>query len=198
MTTPLPRRAAILGAAASLAGSAPHIRLRTSLGDILIGLHLTRAPLSAGDFLKYVQAGAYDGGRFFRVVRPDNDRGHPKIDVVQGAARQGAPQWAPVAHETTARTGLRHIDGAVSLTRDAPGTGSGNEFFVCIGDQPGLDFGGTRNKDLQGFAVFGQVLAGMNVVKRIWQLPAAGKSDDSYTTGQILTEAVPILSAKKG
>jgi len=192
MPTPLPRRTAILGAAASLAGHTPRVRLSTDLGDIVIGLYLTRAPVSAADFLKYVQAGAYDGGRFFRVVRPDNDHGQPKINVVQGGARPGAPAWAPVRHETTAETGLRHIDGAVSLTRDAPGTGSGNEFFVCVGDCPGLDFGGHRNKDLQGFAVFGQVVRGMEVVRQIWGLPAAGKSEDLYTVGQILTRDVGI------
>jgi len=195
MPAPLPRRAAILGAAAALAASPPRIRLRTPLGDILIGLHLTRAPLTAGDFLKYVHAGAYTGGRIFRTVRPDNDRGDPKIDVIQGEANPNAPQWAPIPHESTAQTGLRHIDGAVSLPRDAPGTGSGRAFFICIGAQPALDFGGHRNKDAQGFAVFGQVLHGMDIVRRIWAQPASGVSQDAYTRGQILTQPIEILRA---
>jgi peptidyl-prolyl cis-trans isomerase A (cyclophilin A) len=156
-----------------------------------------RAPLSANDFLRYVVAGAYDDGRFFRVVRPSNDRGHPPIDVVQGGTRPGSAQAGPVAHETTAQTGLHHLDGTVSLTRDAPGTGSGAEFFICVGDQPGLDFGGKRNRDGQGFAAFGRVSAGMDVVRRIWSMDATGKSDDSYTVGQILRSPVPILSARR-
>ncbi len=197
MPTNLTRRDMLAAAATAGVSSPinPRVELTTSLGDIILVLRPDRAPLSANDFLRYVVAGAYNGGRFFRVVRPGNDHGHPPIAVVQGGIRHGAAQAAPVAHETTAQTGLRHVDGTVSLTRDAPGTGSGAEFFICIGEQPGLDFGGKRNKDGQGFAAFGQVSGGMDVVRRIWSLDATGKSDDAYTGGQILRTPVPILSA---
>jgi peptidyl-prolyl cis-trans isomerase A (cyclophilin A) len=185
------------GAAATTLPLRPSVELMTALGGLTLLLRPDRAPLSANDFLRYVDAHAYDGGRFFRVVRADNDRGHPHIDVVQGGARPGVKQGSPVAHETTAHTGLQHVDGAISLTRDSPGTGSGAEFFICVGDQPGLDFGGTRNPDGQGFAVFGRVASGMDVVRRIWMMDASGKSDDVYTNGQILRAPVAILSARR-
>lgn len=189
------RRTVMLGAAAGLVRGLPHVRLQTSEGALVIAVNLARAPVSGGDFLRYVDAGAYAGGRFFRVVRPGNDHGHPKINVVQGGVREGARIGAPVRHESTAESGLRHLDGVVSLTRDAPGTGSGSEFFICVGDCPGLDFGGRRNPDLQGFAAFGQVISGMDVVRKIWSGPADGRSEDAYTAGQILTRPVGILRA---
>jgi peptidyl-prolyl cis-trans isomerase A (cyclophilin A) len=192
----LNRRLAMLGAAAWVGASGSRVVLTTALGKISIELATKQAPLSCADFLKYVMGGYYDGGRFFRVVRPENDHGHPQIDVVQGGIREPKRAWAPVAHETTRMTGLRHLDGTVSLTRDAPGTGSGAEFFVCVGDQPGLDFGGKRNPDGQGFAAFGRVRAGMDVVRAIWRLPADGVADDAYTRGQILTRAVVIERAR--
>jgi peptidyl-prolyl cis-trans isomerase A (cyclophilin A) len=192
------RRSVLLGAAAaSVTSSRVSVVLTTAIGTITIQLQTERAPLSTADFLKYVDARAYDGGRFFRVVRENNDRRHPRIDVVQGGTRPDAKQGPPVKHETTAITGLRHLDGTVSLTRDAPGTGSGAEFFVCVGAQPGLDFGGLRNPDLQGYAAFGQVTAGMDVVRRIWVMDASGHSDDAVTVGQILRQPVPILSARR-
>jgi peptidyl-prolyl cis-trans isomerase A (cyclophilin A) len=160
----------------------------------LIALDPARAPLSAGAFLTCVTAGAYGGGSFTRVVRPDNDHGHPIISVVQGAARAGfkAP---PVAHEPTSRTGLRHRDGTISLPRDGVGTATGAEFFICVGDQPALDYGARRNADGQGFAAFGQVTQGMDIVRRIWGQAATGPSPDAYTAGQILAPPVPIISA---
>lgn len=189
--------AASAAAAATTLPPQPRVELATPLGTLTLLLRPDRAPLSANDFLRYVDAHAYDGGRFFRVVRADNDRGHPRIDVVQGGARTDLKQGPPVAHETTAHTGLRHIDGAISLTRDAPGTGSGAEFFICVGDQPGLDFGGKRNPDGQGFAVFGRVTSGMDVIRRIWMMDATGHSDDVYTNGQILRAPVAIVSARR-
>ena len=137
------RRNLLLGVgAAGVAPARRRVVLSTRLGVIRIDLAIGAAPLSGSDFLKYVAGGYYDGGRFFRVVRPDNDRGHPLIDVVQGGIRNPKQAWAPIAHETTRQTGLRHLNGTVSLPRDKPGTGSGAEIFICIGDQPALDFGG--------------------------------------------------------
>jgi peptidyl-prolyl cis-trans isomerase A (cyclophilin A) len=181
------RRGVFAAAAAAVVPvGLPRVRLVTAAGVIVVVVRVDRAPLSGRDFLHYVDAGAYAGGRFFRVVRADNDRRTPRINVVQGGTRPGSAQGKPVAHETTLMTGLRHVDGAISLTRDAPGTGSGSEFFVCVGDVPGLDFGGRRNPDGQGYAVFGGVLEGMEVVRRIWAMDASGKSDDAITVGQIL------------
>lgn len=174
------------------------VRLETDIGAIELILDLSRAPASCKDFLKYIEAGLYDGGAFTRTVRPDNDHGSPHIDVVQAGMRKGAKEWAPIALESTRQTGLRHKDGTISLPRDTAGTGSGGEFFICIGDQPALDYGGTRNKDGQGFAAFGQVVAGMQLVRRIWQMPTSGTSDDAYTKGQMLARPVIITSAARG
>jgi peptidyl-prolyl cis-trans isomerase A (cyclophilin A) len=196
----LTRRATLVGAGAALTAAAPPRRqvvFTTVMGAITLDLAMHQAPLSCADFLHYVTRGYYDGGQFFRVVRPDNDHGRPQIDVVQGGIRDPKQAWAPIAHETTRQTGLRHQDGTVSLTRDTPGTGSGAEIFICIGDQPALDFGGTRNKDGQGFAAFARVSAGMDIVRGIWKLPANGHADDAYTAGQILGMPVIIRQAKE-
>jgi len=172
--------------------------LHTSLGDILLVLFVARAPRSAAAFLAAVATGYYEGGAFTRTVRPGNDHGSPNISVLQAESRTGLPARAPVPHETTRQTGLRHQDGTVSLPRDAVGTATGAEFFICVGDQPALDFGGLRNKDGQGFAAFGQVVAGMQLVRRIWQMPTSRTSDDAYTEGQMLARPVIITSAARG
>jgi len=195
-TTPLLGRRHILAAAFTPRTDNPRVVLRTPFGPVLLTLFPRQAPLSTADFLRYVDAGAYDGGHFFRVVRPGNDHGKPPIAVVQAGIRSPKSAGPPIAHEPTSITGLRHLDGTVSLTRDAPGTGSGAEFFICVGDQPGLDAGGHRNKDGQGFAAFGIVTQGMETVRRIWMLPANGPSDDAYTKGQILTDPVAFTAAR--
>jgi peptidyl-prolyl cis-trans isomerase A (cyclophilin A) len=92
---------------------------------------------------------------------------------------------------------LRHLDGTLSVPRDKVGTGSGSEFFICVGDQPSLDFGGHRNADGQGFAAFGRVVAGMDLVRAIWRLDATGPSPDAYTAGQMLAHPVRIVSASR-
>jgi peptidyl-prolyl cis-trans isomerase A (cyclophilin A) len=182
-------------AAGVLVGAGPEmvrVVMRTGLGRVVLTLDTARAPLSAGAFLAAVESGAYRDGIFTRVVRPENDHGSPKISVVQGAARKDAPALKPIAHETTQHTGLKHLDGTISLPRDGVGTATGGEFFICVGDQPGLDFGGRRNHDGQGFAAFGQVIAGMDIVRRIWRMDADGPSPDAYTKGQMLRVPVPI------
>jgi peptidyl-prolyl cis-trans isomerase A (cyclophilin A) len=191
------RRQAMFGAAAVMAApGTPTVILVTALGEIRIRVNTTAAPISANDFLSYVREGSYNGGRFFRTVRPGNDHGTPQIDVVQGGTRPGAKLRPPVVHEATAITGLRHLDGTVSLPRDKPGTGSGAEIFVCIGAQPALDFGGKRNPDGQGFAAFGQVTKGMDIVRRVWSMDASGAGDDPYVNGQILRAPVKFISAR--
>jgi peptidyl-prolyl cis-trans isomerase A (cyclophilin A) len=198
----LTRRSVMAGAAMLLsvparAASVQRVRLVIAAGMIEADIFTGQAPLSAADFLLYVDRHAYDGGEFSRVVRADNDHGTTRIDVVQGGIRADAALSKPVAHETTAMTGLRHVDGTLSLPRDAVGTGSGAGFFVCIGDQPSLDFGGGRNKDGQGFAAFGRVVAGMDLVRAIWRMDASGPSPDAYTAGQMLRHPVRILSAAR-
>jgi peptidyl-prolyl cis-trans isomerase A (cyclophilin A) len=164
--------------------------LQTDLGEIEVEVDTVHAPVSTANFLRYVDGGLYDGGRFHRTVRPDNQVSKPvKIDVIQGAANQARSSgfFAAIPLERTSVTGLRHLDGAMSMARSAPDTAT-HEFFVCVGDQPALDFGGARNPDGQGFAVFGRVVRGMDVVRRIQAAPADGER---------LTPPVTILSARR-
>ncbi len=182
------------------------LKMTTSKGIIELEVYLERAPVTAANFLRYVDAGLYDGGEFYRVVRMDNQpQSRVKIEVIQGGLgvstydeaepRRGFP---PIAHETTQTTGLQHEDGTVSMARLAPGTAS-SEFFVCIGDQPSLDYGGARNPDGQGFAAFGRVTAGMDVVRAIQAGSSAAEVPEgrSAIAGQLLDASVRILSVER-
>lgn len=174
----------------------PHVLLETPMGNIQVELYLDKAPLSAGDFLAYVEQGLFDNQLgFHRVVRPDNDHGTPVISVIQAGLKDGVQRRAPIAHETTEQTGLKHLDGTLSIARAAPGTGGGSDFFICVGDQPALDFGAKRNPDGQGFAAFGRVVSGMEVVRKINALQGVSTGQDDYVDGQILAEPVSITKA---
>lgn len=173
------------------------VTMTTSEGDIDIELYLAKAPLTAGNFLRLVEGEHLDGGTFYRVVTYENDNGNPKIEVIQGGlgSERDSP-FDPIAHETTEQTGILHKDGVISMARGDVGTAS-SEFFICIGDQPGLDHGDIRNPDKQGFAAFGKVVSGMDVVRRINQLAADAPSDSEYTKGQILRNPVAIVSVRR-
>jgi len=145
-------------------------RLDTSEGEIQARIYPAKAPLTAANFLRYVDSGLYNGTTFFRVVTADNQpHDKVKIKVVQGGDVDERKCFPPVAHETTKMTSLKHEDGTISMARDKPGTAT-SSFFICIGRQPELDFGGRRNTDGQGFAAFGRVVAGMDVVRRITKM----------------------------
>jgi peptidyl-prolyl cis-trans isomerase A (cyclophilin A) len=125
-----------------------------------------------------VKAGHYEGGSFFRTVRDDNQPDSPvKIDVIQAGVHPWMENFTrdPIPLERTSETGIRHRDGTISMARGEPDTAT-SSFFICIGDQPELDFGGRRNPDGQGFAAFGQVVGGMDVVHRIHQTRAKGQA----------------------
>jgi cyclophilin family peptidyl-prolyl cis-trans isomerase len=119
---------------------------------------------------------AFARGAYLEAVRPDDDPSPIKIEVVQGGLTDESKYLAPIAHEPTSRTGLRHGNGTLSIARDAVGTGTAGAFFICIGDQPELDFGGKRNPDGQGFAAFGHVTSGMKLVRTIWSSKTQGTS----------------------
>ena len=166
------------------------VLLRTGLGEIEVEIDSSRAPITGANFLRYVDGGFYDGGRFHRTVRLDNQPGkNVLIEVVQAGASPtpARPGFEPILLERTKDTGLRHRDGTISMARDGPDTAT-SDFFICIGDQPELDFGGKRNPDGQGFAAFGHVQSRMDVVRKIQGQPADGQS---------LTPPVPILSARR-
>jgi peptidyl-prolyl cis-trans isomerase A (cyclophilin A) len=166
----------LLSTSAVIAQPAPVVVVfETSLGAITIEVNAARAPVTAANFLKYVDNGLYTGGTFHRTVRPDTEtRKDVPIEVVQATRAPRTPEtpsFAPIPLERTNTTGLLHIDGAVSMARSAGTDTAAADFFICIGAQPLLDFGGARNPDGQGFAVFGRVVAGMDVVKKIQSSP---------------------------
>jgi peptidyl-prolyl cis-trans isomerase A (cyclophilin A) len=166
--------------AVALAASPAPVRvvLETALGEVELEVDLARAPATGANFLRYVQAGRYDGGRFHRTVTPTNQPTSPvKIAVIQGgeAPEREATDFPPIALERTRDTGLTHRDATLSMARDGPDTAT-SDFFICVGDQPELDFGGRRNPDGQGFAAFGRVVRGMEVVRRIWQAPGKAQA----------------------
>ena len=155
--------------------AAPDIVIETELGAIKVRLDPDHAPRTVANFLRYVDEHFFDGTSFYRTVRGDNQPTSPvKIAVIQGGPDEKKPEHAPIALERTSETGLRHLDGTLSMARDGPDTATA-EFFICVGAQPALDFGGKRNPDGQGFAAFGQVVEGMNVVRKINEATANGQ-----------------------
>ena len=184
-----------LAACGSKIDNSPNVILETSLGAIEIEVYPEKAPLSAGDFLNYVDRKYYHGQGFYRVVRADNDPRQMGMSLIQGGRLNIESVGAPIAHETTKMTGLRNNAGSVAIAREEPGTGSAAFFFINIDDNNFLDEGGERNPDGQGYAVFGKVVAGMDVVKKIQALDVAQESDDERTQGQFLKEPVIISKA---
>ena len=184
----------LLAAVSAQAEETVDVLMATDRGDIRIELYPEKAPVTVANFLRYVEGGHYDGATFYRTVTLENDNGSPKIEVIQGGIGEDPP-FKPIPHENTGMTGIRHTDGVISMARGEVGTAS-SEFFIVIGDQPGLDQGGIRNPDEQGFAAFGRVVRGMEVVRAINASPADAPSDDPYTTGQIIEEPVVIRTVR--
>jgi peptidyl-prolyl cis-trans isomerase A (cyclophilin A) len=188
---------AVVGAAGAAGDDAgDRIVMETAVGEIEIEIYEQQAPVTADNFLRLADGGHLDGATFYRTVSPSNDNGSPVISVIQGGLGEAPSPFSPIAHETTRETGLAHLDGTISMARAEVGTAS-SEFFICIGDQPALDFGGARNSDGQGFAAFGRVVRGMNVVRRIHSLPANAPTDSDYVKGQLLDDQVTILSVRR-
>lgn len=153
----------------------PHVEIQTSLGDIEVELYPDQAPVSVNAFLGYVDAGYYTNTSFYRVLNTNNQPSYaPKAEVIQGGLYRKKNNIADtlkgIPHENTRQTGLIHTDGVISLARQDTGTAN-SEFFICIGDQPGFDYGGENNPDGQGFAAFGKVVNGMNIVRKIYRQP---------------------------
>ncbi len=162
-----------------------HVLIQTEKGDIEVELNAAQAPITVANFLRYVDGKFYDGGRFHRTVKPDNQPDNKvKIEVIQAGINPDKvkKEFKPIKLEQTRDTKLSHKDGTISMARDGPDTAT-SDFFICIGDQPELDFGGKCNPDGQGFAAFGRVVKGMEVVKKIQVAQAEG---------QTLTPAVKI------
>lgn len=141
--------------------------IKTTLGDIIVELYPKKAPITVANFLKYVDAHLYDNSTFFRSVTLNNQpKDSVKIEVIQGGEVDSTKVFAAIPLERTSKTGVLHKNGTISMARDTPDSATCS-FFICINDQPSLDYGGKRNKDGQGFAAFGKVSKGMDVVKKI-------------------------------
>lgn len=174
------------------AQSAPvKVLVQTEMGDIVIEVDAAKAPNTVANFLKYVDAGAFDAGQFHRTVTMSNQpTDKVKIEVIQASVGEAAKGKAlpPITLERTSVTGLQHKDGTVSMARGAADSAT-SSWFVCINDQPALDFGGQRNADGQGFAAFGRVIKGMDVVRKIHQAP--------NTDAQRLTPPIKIVKVSR-
>lgn len=171
-----------------LVAGLPRVRIETDMGNILVELNTDAAPITVSNFLRYVEGRFFDGGSFFRTVTPSNQPNNKvKIQVIQAEATPSREKdsFPPIPLERTRDTGLYHLDGTLSMGRDGPDTAQ-SSFSICVGDQPELDFGGRRNPDGQGFAAFGKVIEGMDVVRKIHSAPAEG---------QRLTPRIRILRA---
>jgi peptidyl-prolyl cis-trans isomerase A (cyclophilin A) len=198
--TPLDRRN-LLAAAGLLAvptlarGEArkPRVAIATNHGTITVVLEDRRAPLTCANFLRYVDAGGYDGGRFFRAAKAPWD---PTQGQIVGTTDPKHHPFPPIAHESTTMTGLRHLTGTISLGRFEPGSATCN-FFICASPQPYLDAHPENKGDNLGYAAFGQVVSGLSVVKKILSLPANGKTSFPEQKGQWLDPPVPIFSMKR-
>lgn len=163
----------LLSIIASCTKKTPVVIIETKFGNIHIELYADKAPITSENFMRYVDDQRYVGSTFYRVVKANNQpNSDVKIEVIQGGLYEdNHPQnLPPIAHENTKTTGILHTDGVISMARYGPGTAT-FEFFICVGNQPSLDFGGSRNSDNHGFAAFGKVIQGMDIVRIIHNQP---------------------------
>ncbi|ASU35034.1 peptidylprolyl isomerase [Mucilaginibacter xinganensis] len=165
-----------------------HCLIKTSLGDIAIELYPSKAPVTVANFMRYADKKLYNGSSFFRVCTPANEATRTvKIQVIQGGNVPDGSSLDSIKIETTRYTGLQHKNGTLSMARSGPNSAT-SEFFICINNQPALDYGGARNPDGQGFAAFGKVTKGMSVVKKI---------QAQKDTSQYLVKPVRIYSVNR-
>jgi peptidyl-prolyl cis-trans isomerase A (cyclophilin A) len=189
---------AMVGALPTAQTGAVRVAVQTALGDIVVEVDSAKAPATAANFLRYVDAGHYDGGTWHRTVKMDNQpESTIKIEVIQAGvnadhAKDGFP---PIALERTNRTGLLHKDGVISMARGGADSATSG-WFICINDQPSLDFGGLRNPDGQGFAAFGRVVSGMDVVRRIQAAPSS-TTRTTNADAQRLTPPIKIVKVAR-
>lgn len=167
------------------------VALDTSAGRILIAVHVARAPVTAANFLHYVDQKRLDGTSFYRSV------GSADYGFVQGGAQNDPRRLLPpIKHEPTSQTGLTHDDGALSMARYAPGSATG-DFFIVLGKMPGMDAHPEAAGDNQGFAVFAHVVEGIDVVKAILAAPKSPTAGEGVMKGQMLEQPVKILTARR-
>ncbi len=161
-------------------------KISTSMGDIYVELYPKKAPVTVANYLNYVEQNLYDNSSFFRVCNPNNEADRQvKIEVIQGGDVSEEDQFPPIEIETTELTGILHKKGTISMARSEPNTATCS-FFICVSDQPELDFEGKRNPDGMGFAAFGKVTKGMDVVMAIQMQ----KDKDQYLTNPVVIDQI--------
>ena len=195
---PVDRRTfvAALGTASVVRAQAAPVRvaLTTVPGVISLDLAAEKAPITVANFLRYIDAKRLDGSAFYRAVHAGSGA---TTGLVQGGLRNDpARVFPPIAHESTATTGLRHVDGTISMARYDPGSAQA-EFFICVGDQLYLDADPSQPGDNLGFAAFGRVAAGMDVARAILAAPISPTEGEGVMRGQMLSPVVTIVSARR-
>ncbi|HEY0270179.1 MAG TPA: peptidylprolyl isomerase [Sphingomonas sp.] len=169
-----------------------HVSLQTSAGPILLELEKDRAPVTTANFLRYVDQKRLDGTTFYRAVKVA-----PGYGLVQGGTRNDPRRTLPgVAHEPTGKTGLSHVDGAISMARNAPGSAAG-DFFIVVGNIPSMDADPSKPGDNLGFAVFGHVMQGMDLIRQTLDAPTSPTAGGAAMKGQILATPISIVSARR-
>jgi peptidyl-prolyl cis-trans isomerase A (cyclophilin A) len=184
---------ALLASSSALAAGKPRVAIVTDKGTIVVELEDKKAPITASNFLYYVDKHRFDNGQFFRANRA---KGAPGAGSIQGQPKPYSRRAPPIAHESTLKTGLRHTAGAISMGRDAPGSATA-DFFICASAQPYLDAKPGKSDAAQGYAVFGHVVQGMDVVKKILAGRTDGPTNVPAMKGQILNPPVKIISMKR-
>ncbi|MCC7267527.1 MAG: peptidylprolyl isomerase [Caulobacteraceae bacterium] len=188
--TPAPESAS----AAAPVPALPRVALETAEGRIVLELETAKAPVTARNFLRYVDNKRFDGAVFFRASKTP---GAPQYGLLQGGLQGDVSRmYPPIAHEPTTQTGLKHLDGTISMGRFAPGTARA-DFFILLGDAPYLDADPKQPGDNQGFAAFGRVVEGMDVVKKIHAMPLSPTKGEGVMKGEILEVPVKIVSARR-
>jgi peptidyl-prolyl cis-trans isomerase A (cyclophilin A) len=181
-------------AAAQPQADVVRVRLETEAGPIVLALDARRAPVTTANFLAYVDQGKFDGITFYRASRK---RGAPGRGFIQGGIRRDLTRTLlPIAHEPTSRTGLSHGDGTISMARTRPGSATG-DFFITAGAERSMDAGSGRPADNLGYAAFGRVVVGMDVVRRILAAPTAPNVGEGAMRGQMIQAPVRITSARR-
>jgi len=188
----LPAVAPTTPAPAPVPAKTVKVALDTGLGTITLAIEVERAPITAANFLRYVDQKRLDGTSFYRADPVQKDFG-----LIQGGTRNDPKRTLkPIAHEPTSKTGLSNTDGAISMARGAPGSATG-DFFIIVGDMSGLDAKPDAPGDNQGFAVFGHVIEGMDVVHTILESPTDPNAGEGVMKGQMLAPKITILKAHR-
>lgn len=165
--------------------------LQTAQGNIVLEIEMQRAPVTAANFLRYVDARRFDGTEFYRAMRMGENSG-----LIQGGVRDPRLLYPAIAHESTSQTGVTHVDGTISMARLAPGSARA-DFFITVGAVPGFDAGPQSGGDQLGFAAFGRVVEGMDVVRRIWGSPTSPTEGEGIMRGQMLMPRIRVITARR-